>query len=340
MARGSLVLGLAASTMIAAACGGASGAQPSDTAAAAPSDAGSEFPALTVTASVPAIDYPIALVDTGDAVWALGHTSAKWSRIDPATNTVTDTVGVGGPYEAGGVLVDGKLWGLDFTGMDVTAVDPASRKVVATVPVGLDGGWLVGDGKLLFAVGNDADEVVRIDPATKKATNLKIDTRCGDTPAVGGGFLWLVSSEGRLCKLDPVTASVLGSVDGVGGAGQLAYAAGRVLIPGQDGGVVVVDPATMIIAAMVPAPPTGTFHGERYRLGVPEDNIGVLGDGTSAWVRYSGATVGRLDLSGDPSWTVYAGLPSGTDAAGVLKADGSMWFADAGGGTVVRTAIP
>ena len=96
----------------------------------------------------------------------------------------------------------------------------------------------------------------------------------------------------------------------------------------------------MTLEATVPAPPTGTFQGMRYSLGTPGDNVGVLGDGQSAWVRYAGATVGHLDLTGDPAWTVYAGLPAGSDAAGMLKAYDSLWFSDVTGSSVVRVAIP
>jgi len=340
MVRASFVTTLAGIAVVAAACGGSGTPATGSATAPASADTGAEFPALRVTAKVTGINYPIALVDTGDSVWALSHTSATWSRIDPATNTVTDTVGVGGPYAGGGTLVDGKLWTLDFTGMSVTALDPASRKVVATIPVGLDGGWLVGGEGAVYAVGNDAHDVQRIDGTTRKLTTLAIDPACGSTPAVGGGFLWMVSWDGQLCKLDPKSGQVLAQLDGLGAAGSMDWAADRLLVPTQDGGVNVVDPVAMAIEATAPAPPMGTFQGLRYTLGTPGDNVGILGDGQSAWVRFSGPTVGHLDLAADPAWTVYAGLPTGHDAAGMLSAYGSMWFSDVDGSSVVRTAIP
>ena len=93
-------------------------------------------------------------------------------------------------------------------------MDPKSRKLVATIPVGLDGGWLVGGEGAEYAVGNDAHEVKRIDAATHEVTSLAIDPACGSTPAVGGGFLWMVSWEGTLCKLDPTSGKVLASSTG------------------------------------------------------------------------------------------------------------------------------
>jgi hypothetical protein len=340
MNRAVLVTTLAGLALVAAACGGASGAQPAGSAAAGSADAEPEFPALQVTATVGGVDYPIAIVDTGDALWALSHTSATWNRIDPATNKVTDKVGIGGPYAGGGTFVGGKLWALDHTRQAVTAVDPKSRKVVATIPVGLDGGWLVGGEGAEYAIGNDAHEVKRIDAATEKVTTLEIDPVCGNTPGVGGGFLWMVSWEGTLCKLDPENGKVLAKLDGFDAAFALEWAADRLLVPTQEGGVQVVDPVAMTLEATVPAPAIGTFQGMRYSLGTPGDNVGVLSDGQSAWVRYSGATVAHLDLTGDPALTVYAGLPTGTDAAGMIKAHDSLWFSDVTGSAVVRVAIP
>ena len=122
---------------------------------ATPGASAATLPGLAVQATVKGTTYPAALVATDDAVWALGHTDATWSRIDPVTNAITDTVSIGGSYATGGVLVDGKLWALDFTDKQVVGVDPASRKVVAKVPVGIDGGWLVAGDGVLWAIGND-----------------------------------------------------------------------------------------------------------------------------------------------------------------------------------------
>ena len=340
MTRPLLVTTLAGAVLVAAACTGASGSQPSGQAAGPGSAAGTEFPALQVTAAVPGVFYPAALADTGDAVWALGHSDAKWRRIDPATNAVTDTVSLGGAYATGGALEGGRLWALDFTDRTVVAVDPATRKVTSAIDVGLDGGWLLGGEGAVWVVGNDAHEVLRIDPASEEVTRLAIGRACGSTPAVGGGFLWMLSASGHLCKLDPGTGKVLAELDGIAAAPSLFWAADRLVVPTEEGGVQLVDPVTLSIAATVPPPPLGTFGGARYSLGAPGESATIVGDGDAVWVRYLASTVGRLDLADDPTWTVYAGLPAGNDALGVLRAFDSLWFGDVDGSTVVRTAIP
>ena len=90
------------------------------------------------------------------------------------------------------------------------------------------------------------------------------------------------------------------------------------------------------------APPTGTFKGAKYSLSAPgsQGGVSMLDDDKSLWVRYLGATVGRLDLSGGPRWTVYAGLPASNDGAPMLTGFDSFWAADVDGNAIVRTEVP
>jgi streptogramin lyase len=358
MARVSMVAALAGAVLLAAGCSSGAPAAPSAAASAAtdPSSppavasivapsagpSGADLPGLNITATVDGVAFPAALVAADDAVWALGHTDAKWSRIDPATNAITDTVSIGGSYATGGVLADGKLWALDFTDQQVVGVDPATRKVVAKVPVGIDGGWLVGDKAALWAIGNDSHELIRIDPKTRTVTRFTVDPACGSTPVAGGGSVWLVSGSGHLCKIDPTTGQIVGELDGVGSPHSMFWAADRIVMPNDEGGAVVVDPAAMTVEAVVPPPPAGTFNGAKYSLSSPEtqDSVSMLDAAPAVWVRYTGATVGRLDLSGPPAWTVYAGLPPSNDGAPMLVAFDSFWAADIDGDAVIRADVP
>ncbi len=98
----------------------------------------------------------------------------------------------------------------------------------------------------------------------------------------------------------------------------------------------------MTVEAVVPPPPAGTFNGAKYSLSSPgtQDSVSMLGADGAVWVRYTGATVGRLDLSGSRSWTVYAGLPPSNDGAPILIAFDSFWIADVDGNAVIRAELP
>ena len=137
MVRASFVIALVGAALLLAACGAPAAAPSgSETTAVAsvgpaapsasptadqatPGASAATLPGLAVQATIAGIAYPAALVATDGAVWVLGHTDARWSRIDPVTNAITDTVSIGGSYATGGVLVDGKLWALDFTDKQV-----------------------------------------------------------------------------------------------------------------------------------------------------------------------------------------------------------------------------
>ena len=358
MARASIVTVLGGAALLLAACtGGTSSAQPpgsigsgqpstqasaSPSAQASASPAAAELPGLAVQSTIAGVTYPAALIATDDAVWALGHTDARWSRIDPATNAITDSVSIGGASATGGVLADKKLWALDFTDQQVVGVDPVTRKVVAKVPVGLDGGWLVAGEGALWAIGNDSHELVRIDPKTLKVSRLALDAKCGSTPLAAGGAVWMVAPTGHLCKLDPKTGRIVAELDGVGDNAQwLFWAANRVMLPNDEGGVVIVDPEAMTIEAVVPPPPAGTFGGDKFSMSSPgsQQSVSMLDADPNVWVRYTGATVGRLD-SGASTWTVYAGLPLGNDGAPMLLAFDSFWAADVNGNAIIRAEVP
>ena len=360
MVRSSFVVALACATLLLAACG-ATAAPPSGSESTAvasvdptgpsvgptanqstPGASAATLPGLTVQSTIDGITFPAALIATDDAVWALGHTDATWSRIDPATNAITDTVSIGGSYATGGLLVDGKLWALDFTDQQVVGVDPATRKVVAKVPVGIDGGWLVAGDGIMWAIGNDSTELIRIDPKTLAVKRLAVDAACGATPVAHGASVWMVSGAGHLCRVDPKTGKTLASLDGAGSPHAMFWAADRIFLSNDEGGVAIVDPVAMSVEAVVPPPPAGTFDGDKYSLSSPgsQESVSMLDAGTAVWVRYTGATVGRLDLSEPRTWTVYAGLPPSNDGAPMLIAFDSFWVGNVDVDNVIRAEIP
>jgi hypothetical protein len=309
---------------------------------ATPVASGATLPGLAVQATIAGTKFPVALIATDDAVWALGHTDATWSRIDPVSNAITDTVSIGGSYATGGVLVDGKLWALDFTDQQVVGVDPATRKVVAKVPVGIDGGWLVAGDRFMWAIGNDSTELIRIDPKTLAVKRLAVDPACGGTPAASGASVSLVSGSGHLCRIDPNSGMTLAKLDGAGSPHTMFWVGDRIFLSNDEGGVVLVDPAAMTVEGVVSPPPAGTFDGAKYSLSSPgsQESVSMLGSDGAVWVRYTGATVGRLDLSGSHAWTVYAGLPASNDAGPMLIAFDSFWVANVDVDTVIRAEIP
>jgi hypothetical protein len=318
------------------ATGGSGAAGHSATAPAA------ELPTLAVQATIGGLEGVANMTGTADAVWALSHSSATLARIDPKTNKPTATITLGAGYANGLGLAGGRLWTFEQTAGEVLAVDPKSAKVVATVKVGHDGDWFwVGDEAAWLLSGG---HLSRIDGATAKVSTYPLDSGCdADGVAAGGGFVWIASAGGVLCKVDEKTGAVLAH-SSVAGSGQgMAIVGGRPWIAGPDGGLTIVDPASLAVANALPPPPSGLFEGGTYSLGNADgENTVIVGnaDGTGGWVRYTGATIGRASASGNPSISVFAGLPPATFAGGVLEAFDSVWVANFAANSVQRSALP
>jgi hypothetical protein len=214
-----------------------------------------------------------------------------------------------------------------------SAVDPATRKVVAKVPVGIDGGWLVAGDGVMWAIGNDSTELIRIDPQSLKVKRLAVDPACGATPVAHGASVWLVTGSGHLCQIDPNTGKTLAELDGAGTPHTMFWEADRIFMSNDEGGVVIVDPAAMTVEGGG-SPAAGRHLRRRQIQFVPRQarrKASRCSTPTApVWVRYTGATVGRLDLGGSHAWTVYAGLPPSNDGAPMLIAFDSFWVANVG----------
>ena len=101
------------------------------------------------------------------SVWVSEYNAGVVVRIDPATNTVTARVRVGGQAQAVAGLA-GLLWVANTAGY-VSAIDPVAGKVVgATVDVGHGVDGLVATPEGLWATTYDRGLVVLIDPASRK----------------------------------------------------------------------------------------------------------------------------------------------------------------------------
>jgi streptogramin lyase len=323
-----------------AACG--AGATPIPTAPAGPTQAAAApLDGLALEATISGFDGASNVIATDDAVWALDHSNADVLRIDPTTNKVTATLDLGDGFASGLGLAGSKVWTFHQTAGEVVGIDPATAKVATTVKAGTDGD--------MFFVGEDAawlisgGSLVRVDPATGEPTSLALDPACQiGAAAAGGGFVWLASGNGTLCKVDPRTGKVVAHGDTLGNGVGLGIVGGKPWLAGNDNGVAIVDPTKLTVETSVPPPAPGTFEGATYSLGSAGDNTVLTSDATGAggWVRYTGATLGRVGLGSTPAITLYAGFPADLLPGGVVEAFGSLWVANFGAGTVTRHKLP
>jgi streptogramin lyase len=316
---------LAAALAIAVAgCGQGAGtpSQPAPTASAALATLGS----LTLQATVTGFSGPASVVATSDAVWVLSHSAATLVRIDPTTNTASTSIPLGSGYANGLGLAGGRLWTFQQSAGEVVGVDQTSKTIVATA-------WLITGGNL-----------VRIDAATSKVKTYPLDRSCEATGgAAGGGFVWLADSGGGICKLDAQTGTVVTHGTGAGRGTGMTLVGGSPWLAAGDNGLSIVDPTALTVATAIAPPAPGTFQGATYSIGqAGGDSTIVVGnaDGKGGWLRYTGATIGRVTLGTEPAIVLYAGFPADLLAGGVVEGFGSLWVTNFGVGTTERDDLP
>jgi hypothetical protein len=323
-----------------AGCGQAAGtpSQPTPIATAALAPLGS----LTLQATVGGFSGPAAVVATSDAVWVLSHSAATLVRIDPTTNTASTSIPLKTGYANGLGLAGGRLWTFQQSAGEVIGVDPTTKTVVATVTKGNDGDqFWVGDDAAWLVTGG---ELVRIDAASSKVKAYALDPSCEvDGGAAGGGFVWLASSGGGICKLDARTGAVVAHGTGVGRGTGIILVGGSPWLAAGDNGLSIVDPTSLAVATAVSPPAPGSFQGSTWSIGQAGGEATIVAgnaDGMRGWLRYTGATIGRVSLVGTPEIRLYAGLPADTLAGGVVEAFGSLWVTNFGAGTTERYELP
>jgi streptogramin lyase len=123
-----------------------------------------------VAATVSGSGKPFDLTSAFGSIWFSNDGTVDVSRIDPATNTVTDTIDVGG-LSRGIIGAEGSIWvAVDRPGNDVVArIDPATGAI--TNEVIISGGSPYGiafDGTDIRV--SSGDVVHRISPSTQTDT--------------------------------------------------------------------------------------------------------------------------------------------------------------------------
>lgn len=348
------VAGLILPALLIVACGSpgshtspAPAVTPQPAASAEASTAASSVPAaslvsLPLQATIPGFYGAVAVLAIGKSVWVLDHSAVSLTRIDPATNQVSANVNLGSGFASGLGFAGGRIWTFYQSAGKVVAVDPATAKIVLTIPLGQEGDtFAVGDGAGWLVTGG---QLAKIDASTGKVTTFGLDSSCGtDGLAAGGGFAWLASAAGSLCKIDESSGTVVARGSGLGNGAGLAIVGGQPWLSGSDGGLSIVDPATLAIKTAVPSAAPATAKGATFSLGLPGGEATVVvgdPDAKGGWLRNLGDTIGQVILGSPARIRLFGLFPHSQLAGGVVSAFGSLWVTNFDGGTVERYALP
>ena len=106
---------------------------------------------------------PNGVAYDGTNIYVTNSTSNNVSVIDPATNTVTDTIDVG--TNPNGVAYDGtNIYVTNFNSNNVSVIDPATNTVTTTINVGSFPAGVAYDGTNIYVTNEDSNNVSKLIP--------------------------------------------------------------------------------------------------------------------------------------------------------------------------------
>jgi YVTN family beta-propeller protein len=219
----------------------------------------------------------------------------------------------------------GALWVANLDDQSVTRVDEASRKAMRSVPIG-DTPTGIAVTRTGVWVTDGSGGVSRIDPrydrlASSRPLRASVGFFGGTArPALAAfGWIWIVSPDGVVLKVDPDSARVVDSVAVGNAPSAIAAGAGSVWVPNSsDGTVTRIDPATLV-AKTIP---------------VGNGPAAVAVNAAGAWVANAGDNaLVRVDTETN---AVAATTPVGDGPAAVVASPNALWVANSRDGTVMR----
>jgi len=137
------------------------------------------------------------------SIWIVNKNGNSVIQIDPATDSISHTYGVGQAPE-GIAVTDDAVWVANSIDQTVWRLDPHSGDVIARIPILTGPTTVVAGGGAVWVVSALGNDVVRIDPATNGiVTTIKVGTNPSGV-AIGGGAVWVGSLGDRaLWRVDP-----------------------------------------------------------------------------------------------------------------------------------------
>ena len=168
---------------------------------------------------LPSDPHGVAAGDAG--IWVTNAAGRSVGRIDPATNTVAESIPV--PIVPYALALDGgTLWVTSFLDDRVVRVDLEKGEIVADISVPKPTGIAIGFGAV-WVVDHRDDTIARIDPDTNEVVEeIVLGERgpndlcgmCVENIVVGDDAVWTANNEGRsVSRIDPGTNKVTATIE-------------------------------------------------------------------------------------------------------------------------------
>jgi hypothetical protein len=195
-------------------------------------------------------DCATAIAASDDAVW-VSKTDGV-ARIDPASNLVVSTIGLGA-FPRAIAVANGVVWVAVAGDQSVVAIDAATNRIAGTVGVGGIPAALAIDARAVWAVVGD--QIVEIDPSTYSVrSHIRLPGIASAMAAVDGVLVLTLTNADSIAFVDEasgIATQVL--VENLGAPWQVRASGETVWYAGHDQ-VGEVDMATRTISRTILAP--------------------------------------------------------------------------------------
>jgi YVTN family beta-propeller protein len=240
--------------------------------------------------------------------------------IDPESNSVTGSVGVGIRPSAIAVGA-GAVWVGNFDDRTLSKVDPATRTLLRNFPLDYTPTGVATGAGVVWIANGILGTVSRFDPTVSSVIEtIPVTTRSNaGSVTFGLGGVWAAFGSGEVARIDPVTNEADDA--GVAGVSPSAIAIG-------EGSVWVANAGESNVSRINPR--TASEVGD---LTVGRRPRGVTVGAGSVWVtNEADDTVTRIDAASSSAETIDVGK----GPAGIAFGAGAVWVANGGDGTVSR----
>lgn len=174
-----------------------------------------------VVSRIPVGRAPVGTTASFGSVWVANNADGSVMRIDPGSNRVVATIRVGAPgsqrpYGNGPLSLTtagGSVWATVPNANALVRIDPATNSVVATVRTHRQCVAVGRRASVYVAAACGGPTISRISTRTNRvATRVRLREVPGP-PVVRGRYLWAVTFDGGIVKLDATNLDLAGRVE-------------------------------------------------------------------------------------------------------------------------------
>ena len=240
--------------------------------------------------------------------------------IDPSSNRVVAVVPVGRRPSA--IAADStSVWVANGQDRTLTRIDPETRTDVGVVPLQATPTGVAAGPSGVWVANGLAGSAARIDPDFETVVSTiedAVSRSSGGAIADGLGFVWLVSRNGDIARIDPRTGRITRGIAG-NGSSAVAVGDGSVWVANaSDSTVFRLNPRTVssVRPISVGAGPTGIAFGEGFVW------VANQGDGTVTRIDPGSYAIKQITVGGGPT--------------GIAVGAGAVWVVNSEDATVSR----